>query len=95
MGKYVRAEIGEHHKRYADPKDGAIQRDANGRATGILLETAMGLVSAAVPESSIPEIAAAIEKAQPVLWRMGITAFTILTAANPSWHCNRYMPRTN
>jgi predicted amidohydrolase YtcJ len=57
-----------------DPKDGAIQHDANGHATGILLETAMGLVSAAVPESSIVEIAAAIEKAQPVLWRMGITS---------------------
>jgi predicted amidohydrolase YtcJ len=56
-----------------DPKDGAIQRDAHGRATGILLETAMGLVSRVVPESSIPEIAEAIEKAQPILWRMGIT----------------------
>jgi hypothetical protein len=56
-----------------NPKDGAIQRDAHGRATGIFLETAMGLVNAAVPESSIPEIAEAIEKAQPVLWRMGIT----------------------
>lgn len=56
-----------------DPKDGAIQRDANGHATGILLETAMGLVSAAVPASSIVEISEAIEKAQPVLWRMGIT----------------------
>jgi predicted amidohydrolase YtcJ len=56
-----------------DPKDGAIQRDAHGHATGILLETAMGLVSRVVPESSIPEIAEAIEKAQPILWRMGIT----------------------
>jgi predicted amidohydrolase YtcJ len=56
-----------------DPKDGAIQRDAQGRATGIFLETAMGSVNAAVPESSIREIAEAIEKAQPVLWRMGIT----------------------
>jgi predicted amidohydrolase YtcJ len=55
-----------------DPKDGAIQRDAEGQATGILLETTMELVSAAVPESSISEIAEAIEKAQPVLWRMGI-----------------------
>lgn len=56
-----------------DPKDGAIQRDTKSRATGILLETAMGLVSSAVPESSIPEVAEAIEKAQPILWRMGIT----------------------
>lgn len=56
-----------------DPKDGAIQRDAGGRATGILLETAMGLAESVIPESSIPEIAEAIEKAQPILWRMGIT----------------------
>lgn len=56
-----------------NPKDGAIQRDAHGHTTGILLETAMGLVSSVVPESSISEIAEAIEKAQPVLWRMGIT----------------------
>jgi predicted amidohydrolase YtcJ len=56
-----------------NPKDGAIQRDANGRATGVLLETTMGLVSSVVPESSISEIAEAIEKAQPILWRMGIT----------------------
>ncbi|HNK63385.1 MAG TPA: amidohydrolase family protein, partial [Anaerolineales bacterium] len=33
-----------------NPKDGAIQRDADGKATGILLETAMALVNAAVPE---------------------------------------------
>lgn len=56
-----------------DPKDGAIQRDAAGQATGILLESAMGLVSAVVPEPGIPEVAEAIEKAQPVLWRMGVT----------------------
>lgn len=28
-----------------NPKDGAVQRDANGKATGILLETAMALVT--------------------------------------------------
>ncbi|MBL8062058.1 MAG: amidohydrolase [Anaerolineales bacterium] len=56
-----------------DPKDGSIQRDANGKATGILLETAMALVNAAVPESTIAEIEAAMEKAQSVLWKMGIT----------------------
>jgi hypothetical protein len=33
----------------------------------------MGLVSAVIPEPAIPEVAEAIEKAQPVLWRMGIT----------------------
>lgn len=56
-----------------DPKDGKIQRDAHGRATGILLETAMQLLSDAVPNISINETADAIEKAQPILWKMGLT----------------------
>ncbi|HCR72656.1 MAG TPA: amidohydrolase, partial [Anaerolineae bacterium] len=56
-----------------NPKDGAIERDASGKATGILLETAMGLVSDVIAKPSIPEIEEAIEKAQSVLWKMGIT----------------------
>lgn len=56
-----------------DPKDGAVQRDANGKATGIMLETAMALVNAAVPEPTLAELEAAFEKAQSVLWKMGIT----------------------
>ncbi len=56
-----------------DPKDGAIQRDANGKATGILLETAMALVNAAVPKPTTAEIEAAMLNAQSVLWKMGIT----------------------
>lgn len=56
-----------------NPKDGAIQRDAKGQATGILLETAMALVGNAVPEPSIHDIEQAIQRAQPVLWKMGIT----------------------
>ena len=57
----------------SNPQNGQIQRDANGDATGILLETAMELVGNIVPESSIEEIASAIERAQPILWRMGLT----------------------
>src|SRR5690606_39221130 len=56
-----------------NPKDGAIERDASGHATGILFETAMGLVSRVIPEATIPEIEEAIERAQSVLWKMGIT----------------------
>lgn len=56
-----------------DPKDGAVQRDANGKATGIMLETAMALVHAVVPEPTLAELEAAFEKAQSVLWKMGIT----------------------
>jgi predicted amidohydrolase YtcJ len=56
-----------------DPHNGQIQRDAHGNATGILLETAMELVGNKVPEPSITEIADAIEKVQPILWKMGLT----------------------
>jgi predicted amidohydrolase YtcJ len=57
----------------SDPQNGQIQRDANGNVTGILLETAMQLVGDAVPEPTVPEIAAAMEKAQSILWKMGLT----------------------
>lgn len=56
-----------------NPKDGAIQRDAAGQATGIFLETAMGLLAGAIPEATLKEIEKAIETAQPILWKMGIT----------------------
>ncbi|MEP7135931.1 MAG: amidohydrolase [Chloroflexota bacterium] len=56
-----------------DPHNGQIQRDAKGNATGILLETAMELVGNVVPQPTINEIADAIEKAQPILWKMGLT----------------------
>jgi predicted amidohydrolase YtcJ len=56
-----------------DPLNGKIVRDAKGRATGILLETAMELVARAIPPATPAQIARAIEAAQPVLWKMGIT----------------------
>lgn len=56
-----------------NPKDGAIQRGTNGKATGILLETAMELVSHIVPRPTTDEIESAMEKAQPILHRMGVT----------------------
>jgi len=56
-----------------NPQNGQIQRDASGNATGILLESAMELVGGAIPASTIDEIADAIEKAQPLLWKMGLT----------------------
>lgn len=56
-----------------DPANGQLQRDEHGGLTGILLETAMGLVSSAIPEPSMENIAEAIESAQPLLWRMGLT----------------------
>jgi predicted amidohydrolase YtcJ len=61
-----------------DPHNGQIQRELVGAErrsapTGILLESAMELVSRIVPEPTINEIAVAIEKAQSILWKMGLT----------------------
>ena len=57
----------------ANPQNGQIQRDSKGNATGILLETAMELVGGIIPEPSIQEIADAMENAQSILWKMGLT----------------------
>lgn len=56
-----------------DPKDGQFQRKAKGEPTGILLEKAMSLVDDFVPEPGPAALAEAIEKAQPILWKMGLT----------------------
>lgn len=56
-----------------DPLNGQIQRDMADMPTGILLESAMKLVSRVIPEPSVESIAEAIEQAQPILWRMGLT----------------------
>ncbi|HJR79725.1 MAG TPA: amidohydrolase [Anaerolineales bacterium] len=56
-----------------DPQNGQIQRDAKGNTTGILLESAMEFVAGVIPEPSIEEIAEAMERAQAILWKMGLT----------------------
>jgi len=56
-----------------NPKDGQIQRGDNGQPTGILLENASTIVADHVPTPSVEELAIAIEKAQPILWQMGLT----------------------
>lgn len=57
-----------------DPKDGKIQRDASGNPTGILLESAMSLVSSKVPPAEEAEICAALLSAQKTLHAFGITS---------------------
>jgi predicted amidohydrolase YtcJ len=57
----------------ADPPNGQIQRDRHGNPTGILLESAMSLISGILPEPAPQQIADAIEQAQPILWKMGLT----------------------
>ena len=57
----------------SNPLNGQIQRDGKGDATGILLETAMELVGDVLPAPTIAEIANAMERAQSILWKMGLT----------------------
>ncbi len=56
-----------------DPANGRIQRQLNGDPSGVLFETAMELITRVNPESDVELIASAIEKAQPILWKMGLT----------------------
>jgi predicted amidohydrolase YtcJ len=59
--------------RTPDPAGGRLERDAQGEPTGILLENAMGLIYAVLPEPPPEKVAEAIRAAQPRLWRMGLT----------------------
>ena len=56
-----------------NPENGEIQRDERGQPTGILLESAMELVSAKIPQPSVEAVAESIRAAQPILWKMGLT----------------------
>ena len=48
-----------------NPQNGAIQRDAKGKATGILLETAMELVVARIPEPTLTILTMPLKKPNP------------------------------
>ncbi len=56
-----------------DPKDGQIQRNVKGEPTGIFFENAMQLMDGMVPAPNIEGLAHIIEKAQSILWKMGLT----------------------
>ena len=68
-----RHEAGEHHFSNTPSAKRTDPARCQGNATGILLETAMELVGGMVPEPTIAEIADAMEKAQAILWKMGLT----------------------
>jgi len=57
----------------ADPPGGRIVRDALGQPTGILLEEAMSLVEAVIPQPTHDAIVAAMRRAMPVASRAGLT----------------------
>jgi predicted amidohydrolase YtcJ len=61
--------------RTPDPLDGRIERDAAGRATGVLHDGAMRLVAELVPRPSAAELRAGLLAAQAHLHSLGITRF--------------------
>lgn len=56
-----------------DPHGGRILRDQSGEPTGVLLEDAMELVTAAMPEATAEDVAAAMRPAFENAWRAGLT----------------------
>jgi predicted amidohydrolase YtcJ len=57
----------------ADPVGGQIQRDEQGRPTGILFEEAMGLVGDHIPSTTEAQVEAAMRQAQDYCFRAGLT----------------------
>jgi hypothetical protein len=57
----------------SDPADGFIQRDNQGRPTGLLFEAAMKLVEQVIPEPRPDALAKSFQQLIPELWRMGLT----------------------
>ncbi len=57
----------------ADPLDGKIVRGHDGLPNGILLEGAVTLLEKIIPQPGPNAIATAMEAAQPLLWKMGLT----------------------
>jgi len=56
-----------------DPPGGRIGRDVSGEPDGILYESAMDLVSSAIPKPDVIQTARVIKEALPQLWSMGLT----------------------
>jgi predicted amidohydrolase YtcJ len=58
-----------------DPSDGEIDRDANGHATGLLYDGAIGLVSRNIPPPTVAQNTASLKAAFGVMAKQGITTY--------------------
>ncbi|MCG8441687.1 MAG: amidohydrolase family protein, partial [Caulobacterales bacterium] len=59
-----------------DPEGGIIERDASGAPTGVLRETAIGLVQRHVPRPTLEQIRPPMEWALERMLEVGVTSFT-------------------
>lgn len=70
----VALRIGKIDAGTSDPDGGSIQRDENGRATGILFESpAMQLVAQHIPPATEEQLITAMQAAQQYCWEAGLT----------------------
>jgi predicted amidohydrolase YtcJ len=56
-----------------DPPGGQIQRDENGRPSGVFFEDAINLVTGRIPEPSLDEVVDAMREGQAYCWTVGLT----------------------
>ena len=63
-------------ERTSDPTGGSFVRDGQGRPTGLILESAVGMLNDAIPALSAEAQRAAILTAQRALLAQGVTAYT-------------------
>lgn len=68
-----------------DPPDGVIVRDQDGRATGLLLESAQGLADAALAPPTADELRSALDEAARSLASKGITTVHHMAAEPASY----------
>lgn len=74
-----------------DPPGGRIERGTDGRATGILVDAAMGLVRAVLPAPQSAEIAKAISRAAAALNANGITMVHDAGVTPDQWFAMRQL----
>ncbi|NUS99685.1 MAG: amidohydrolase [Sphingomonas sp.] len=68
-----------------DPVGGKIERDANGKPTGLLIDAATELVTAKIPPPSETQLARALDKAQEQLLSVGVTAAADMGTSGADW----------
>ena len=85
-----------------DPPGGAIDRDEHGAPTGVVRETALGLVQAAIPPPTVADLAAALERGGRAFLASGVTSTAEAGIANADqlrayqdlWRAGRLPVRT-
>ncbi len=68
-----------------DPKDGVIVRDADGQATGLLLEKAQDAAEDTIPVPTAEELRRALDRAAEALAAYGVTTVHHMAAEPPSY----------